>query len=52
MPLLADQGRSTIVQVVNQCPTCGAGDIELSPAAFQQLAPLDAGRIPVGWDFV
>ncbi|KAK7460919.1 DPBB1 domain-containing protein [Stygiomarasmius scandens] len=47
------QGRSVQVTVVDSCPGCGAGDIDLSPAAFSQLADLSVGRIqPVQWNIV
>ncbi|KAF9447024.1 hypothetical protein P691DRAFT_776411 [Macrolepiota fuliginosa MF-IS2] len=46
------QGRSVNVQVVDLCPGCGPGGVDLSPAAFQQLADLGVGRIPVEWDFI
>ena len=28
---------------------CAAGDIDLSPSAFEQLEDLDKGRVPVSW---
>ena len=37
------------VRVVDQCPECAAGDLDLSPQAFQQLSPLAAGRIAITW---
>lgn len=40
---------SVTVRVVDQCPECKRGDLDLSPQAFQQLAPLSAGRIPITW---
>ncbi|KAJ3576100.1 hypothetical protein NP233_g653 [Leucocoprinus birnbaumii] len=46
------QGRSVTVTVRDLCPGCGPGGVDLSPAAFQQLADLSVGRIPVEWDFV
>ncbi|KXN85759.1 Papain inhibitor [Leucoagaricus sp. SymC.cos] len=46
------QGKSVITKVVDLCPGCGAGGVDLSPAAFQQLASLDLGRIQVNWNFV
>ncbi|KAI0645357.1 RlpA-like double-psi beta-barrel-protein domain-containing protein-containing protein [Trametes meyenii] len=46
------QGKSVDATVEDRCPGCGSGSIDLSPAAFQQLAPLSAGRIQVTWDFV
>ncbi len=40
---------SVTVRVVDQCPECARGDLDLSPQAFQMLAPLAAGRIPITW---
>jgi expansin len=38
---------SVRVEVIDQCPECGAGHIDLSEAAFSALAPLSAGIIKV-----
>ncbi len=38
---------SVKVQVVDQCPECAAGHIDLSEAAFAQIAQLSAGLVPV-----
>lgn len=40
------------VRIVDLCPECAHGDIDLSPAAFEKLAPLEKGRIPITWQFV
>jgi len=40
---------SVTVRVVDQCPGCKHGDLDLSPQAFQVLSPLAAGRIPITW---
>ena len=37
------------VRVVDQCPECQHGDLDLSPQAFEMLSPLSAGRIPITW---
>ena len=37
------------VRVVDKCPECQHGDLDLSPQAFQVLSPLAAGRIPITW---
>ncbi|KAI0765401.1 plant expansin, partial [Fomes fomentarius] len=43
-------GRTVTVSVADTCPSCGPGSIDLSPAAFQQLASLDVGRLHgVNW---
>jgi expansin (peptidoglycan-binding protein) len=37
------------VRVVDQCPGCQQGDLDLSPQAFQQIADLSAGRVTITW---
>lgn len=37
------------VRIVDQCPECPKGDLDLSPEAFAMLSPLSAGRIPITW---
>jgi len=39
------------VRVVDRCPECPQGDIDLSPQAFEQIAPLVQGRVPIRWRF-
>lgn len=40
-------GKSVVVTVADECPTCDNADsIDLSVAAFQQLASLDQGTFP------
>ncbi|QRV88758.1 hypothetical protein RhiJN_16776 [Ceratobasidium sp. AG-Ba] len=45
-------GKSCTATIVDSCPGCAAGDLDLSPAAFKKMAPLDDGVMPVDWDFV
>ena len=40
---------SVTVEVVNQCPECQAGHIDLSEQAFARIAPLSAGLVPVSY---
>jgi expansin (peptidoglycan-binding protein) len=40
------------VRIVDRCPECPAGDVDLSPAAFVQIAPLDWGRVPISWQLI
>jgi expansin (peptidoglycan-binding protein) len=40
---------SVRVKVIDQCPDCAAGHIDLSEAAFAALAPLSAGLISVSY---
>lgn len=38
-----------VVRVVDVCPGCKHGDLDLSREAFARLAPLSAGRVRVAW---
>lgn len=40
------------VRIVDRCPECPAGDIDLSPMAFSEIAELSAGRVPIAWTYV
>ena len=40
---------SVTVRIVDRCPECKPGDIDLSPEAFAKLAPLEKGRIGISW---
>ena len=40
------------VRIVDYCPTCETGDIDLSLEAFSQLAEPIRGVIPITWHFV
>lgn len=43
---------SVVVRIVDQCPECPAGDIDLSPEAFVKIADLYLGRVPITWQLV
>jgi expansin (peptidoglycan-binding protein) len=43
---------SVIVEVVDQCPPCQAGHVDLSEAAFARIAPLAAGLVPVTYHVI
>lgn len=43
---------SVRVQLIDRCPECKPGDIDLSPEAFDYLAPRIDGRIPISWKVV
>ncbi len=40
---------SVTAEVVDQCPPCQAGHVNLSEQAFQRIAPLAAGEVPVSY---
>lgn len=43
---------SVQVRIVDLCPECVAGDLDLSPDAFERIAPLVDGRVPITWELV
>lgn len=40
------------IRVVDKCPGCEKGDLDLSREAFEKIAPLSAGRVPISWNLV
>ncbi|HEY0716182.1 MAG TPA: expansin EXLX1 family cellulose-binding protein [Streptosporangiaceae bacterium] len=40
---------SVTAQVIDQCPPCAAGHVDLSEDAFARIAPLSAGLVPVSY---
>jgi expansin (peptidoglycan-binding protein) len=43
---------STVVKIVDRCPECKAGDIDLSLEAFAAIADPVAGKVPISWQLV
>lgn len=43
---------SVMVRLVDQCPGCPEGDVDLSQEAFAQIAELSAGRVPISWQLL
>jgi expansin (peptidoglycan-binding protein) len=37
------------VRIVDRCPECASGDLDLSMAAFDMIADHAAGRVPITW---
>ncbi|CAE6478781.1 unnamed protein product [Rhizoctonia solani] len=48
---LRHNGRYVDAVVVDLCPECAHGSVDLSPSAFEALDVKDAGRIWVDWWF-
>ncbi|HEY6561349.1 MAG TPA: expansin EXLX1 family cellulose-binding protein [Polyangiaceae bacterium] len=42
----------TTVRIVDRCPRCRHGDIDLSRAAFERIADCAEGRVSIRWRFV
>lgn len=43
---------SVDVKIVDQCPECPAGDLDLNQPAFEQIAALGAGRVAITWETI
>ena len=43
------KGRTVTATVADSCSSCGNGDLDMSPGAFNQLAPLGDATVPVSW---
>ena len=40
------------VRIVDRCPECPEGDVDMSPEAFSQIAPIPWGRVPITWQLL
>ncbi len=47
-----DTGLSVTVRVDDQCPECAEGDVDLDQAAFEEIADIVTGRIPINWHYI
>jgi len=43
---------STTAKVVDLCPGCGSGSVDVTPAVFNVLADPAEGRVHVTWEFI
>lgn len=46
---VAGPNGTVVVRVVDRCPGCKKGDVDLSESAFAKIAPLSRGRVPITW---
>ncbi len=49
--IASESGAEITVRIVDQCPECPAGDIDMHPDAFGMLADPSLGRIPISWHY-
>lgn len=49
---IAGPKATIVVRIVDQCPECPAGDIDLSEQAFALIADPVQGRVPITWRIV
>ncbi|WP_164689281.1 expansin EXLX1 family cellulose-binding protein [Herpetosiphon llansteffanensis] len=43
---------SVTVKIIDRCPGCVVGGIDLSPQAFERIAALEAGNVPITWQLI
>ncbi|WP_299315412.1 expansin EXLX1 family cellulose-binding protein [uncultured Aquimarina sp.] len=43
---------SVILNVVDRCPECASGDVDMTMEAFDMIADVIDGRVPITWKFV
>ncbi|GAB9477168.1 hypothetical protein Gpo141_00014229, partial [Globisporangium polare] len=48
----ADQTISEIVYIVDRCPECKSGDLDLSPTVFKKITGSSPSRLKIKWQFV
>lgn len=46
------RGNSIVATIVDSCPGCGPNGIDLTPAAFNQLADPAAGKVSIKWTYL
>ncbi|CEG50173.1 carbohydrate-binding protein, putative [Plasmopara halstedii] len=47
-----DQSKSIVVQILDRCPECKHGDLDLSPSVFTALTGSTPSRYHIKWKFV
>lgn len=48
----ADKSVSEIVHIVDRCPECKQGDLDLSPSVFKKITGSSPSRLKISWKFV
>ncbi|PLW13858.1 hypothetical protein PCANC_04633 [Puccinia coronata f. sp. avenae] len=44
-------GKSVVAKVLDECPSCGYGCLDLSPSVFKALGNLEDGVLPIAWQW-
>jgi expansin len=44
--------KKVVVKILDQCPECPSGNIDLSKTAFLKLGTVAEGRIPITWKYI
>jgi hypothetical protein len=46
------EGKTAMAEIVDECPGCGAGGLDLSHGLFEHFAPDTKGVLSGSWRFV
>ncbi|EGZ29137.1 hypothetical protein PHYSODRAFT_537560, partial [Phytophthora sojae] len=46
------KNKTAVVQVLDRCPECAHGALDLSPTVYKEITGLDPNRLTVRWRFV
>ncbi|GMF31710.1 unnamed protein product [Phytophthora lilii] len=46
------QNKTAVVQVLDRCPECAHGALDLSPTVYKEITGLDPNRLTMRWRFV
>jgi expansin (peptidoglycan-binding protein) len=49
---IAGPDATIVARIVDRCPECSQGDIDLGEAAFAKIARKELGRVPISWRYV
>lgn len=49
---ISANGKTATATIMDQCPGCGYGDLDMSPALFNHFADPSVGVFQMSWDFV
>jgi len=44
-------GKTAYARARDECPSCGSGDLDMSPSLFEKFASLDVGVLSISWNF-
>ncbi|KII95727.1 hypothetical protein PLICRDRAFT_170337 [Plicaturopsis crispa FD-325 SS-3] len=44
-------GVTKTATVMDSCPSCASGDLDMSPSLFKEFASLDVGVLDITWSF-
>eukprot|EP01087_Luapelamoeba_hula_P007621 TRINITY_DN185_c0_g1_i1.p1 TRINITY_DN185_c0_g1~~TRINITY_DN185_c0_g1_i1.p1 ORF type:complete len:118 (+),score=21.97 TRINITY_DN185_c0_g1_i1:58-411(+) len=48
---ISAQGKSVTAEIVDLCPGCPYGGLDMSPATFQALGNLNQGVLNINWNY-